>query len=863
MKRRVPQGQAGALIRRLSTRHWIIVLSVAVVSLLAPVNCLVGGRQIHSSLRAAVSLGLAYALVELVLIRLRIDQAVTIGFVIAEVPLLFGVVAVAPLHHVAARFIAVGIGNLIRRRAKRNQRRLLVAFMNACWSASSLTVFLTILHVFRWQGSIRWMGWLTVGFAWLGFNAADHVLPMAARWIAGEPVRLADERQQVGIMMVFSGIALTIGAILVAASERDPFVVVYVSFLLSAVVIPIRWFTKMWQRWSESSDLYSFADLLTHSTSTELEPVLRQAARATKTATAELVLLERAGVDASTDAVLHASFEDHRTRRFDELPESWRQVLRTGTARVRLDRSSMGPEEQPLSRNEVVSALLVGHQPIGLLICSDQLDPTKTIETRDVEVAGILARHLGMWLEQDRLVAELRNEIQERTQQALHDPLTGLPNRRRFNEAMHEQLAGGEPFAIFVIDLDGFKGVNDLIGHESGDLILNRVAERLQRVMPKRAIVARLGGDEFAVLLPGTRGALDADHLGRQIREELSIPHSFEEKSFEVEGSVGIAMYPEHGTELAELLRNADAAMYAAKHSEGGPGVVVYGDRRAYVTSPAHRLIDAVKLKSAIEDRKIVAWYQPIVSLADCRVVGFEALARWEDNGKIITPDKFITLAEDTRVINQITELVMSSAFTDAMRWRTRFGRDFGMSVNLSPAGLADPHLATYLLDCLEATGLPPSAVTLEVTESRVMRDPQRSIALLERMKSLGVRLALDDFGTGQSSLQWLKKLPVDTLKIDRSFIMDLGLDPRSDGITEVTVLLGTKLGMNITAEGIETALQWNTVRDLGVDKAQGYLFAKPMPRGKVDEWLEVEEPYLAHTLALIGSLGSMGSTGH
>lgn len=835
----------------------MIVLSWATILIVGGSSGLFATDRWSWNWRSIVFLGLGYGLSELMLVRLRIDATVTIGYIASEIPLLVGAVMVHPAVHIAVRLVAGTLATLIRRRSKRHQRRLLVAAVNGSWGAAEVSVFLAILHLLRWDGSIRWRGWLFLSIAWAGLSAASHLMPMVARRLTGERLRISAESQQIGIALAFSAITLVLAAVLVAATERDSFVIVYISLLAATFVMPMRRFTQMWQRWSESTDLYEFAELLTHSSSAELEPVLRLAAQATKTARAELVLLERAGVDGSTDAVLHVSFEGHVTRRFEELSESWRQVLRTGTAHVRLDRAEMGPDEEPTTRNEVVSALLVGHAPIGLLICSDQLDPTKTIETRDIEVAGILARHLGMWLEQDRLVAELRNEIKERTQQALHDPLTGLPNRRRFNEAMHEQLAGGEPFAIFVIDLDGFKGVNDLIGHESGDLILNRVSERLQRVMPKRALVARLGGDEFAVLLPGTRGALDADHLGRQIREELSIPHSFEDKAFEVEGSVGIALYPEHGSELGELLRNADAAMYAAKHSEGGPGVVVYGDRRAYVTSPAHRLIDAVKLKSAIEDRKIVAWYQPIVSLADCRVVGFEALARWEDNGKIITPDKFITLAEDTRVINQITELVMSNAFTDAMRWRTRFGRDFGMSVNLSPAGLADPHLASYLMTCLEATGLPASAVTLEVTESRVMRDPQRSIALLERMKSLGVRLALDDFGTGQSSLQWLKKLPVDTLKIDRSFIIDLGLDPRSDGITEVTVLLGTKLGMNITAEGIETALQWNTVRDLGVDKAQGYLFAKPMPRNKVDEWLEVEEPYLAHTLALIGSLGS------
>ena len=810
------------------------------------------------SWKSAALLFAGYAITELLQLRLQIDSTITLGYVASEIPLLFGAATVHPFAHVLIRFTAAAFATLLRRRAKKHKKRLILPIVNAAWGSAEVAAFLWVLYTLHWSGSIRWAGWLQLILAWFAWCAVDHLLPFAARHLAGDSVRLSSEKQLIAISLAFSGMTLTIAAVLVAASERDPFVVIYVSLLAAMVVVPIGKFSSMWQRWGVSTDLFEFAELLTHSSSGELEPVLRLAAKATKVNAAELILLERAGVNERTDVVLHATLETHTTRRFDELPEAWRTVLRTGVAHVRLDRADMEDGELPTSRNEVVSALFVGKQAIGLLICSDQIDPNKTIETRDVEVAGVLARHLGMWLEQDRLVAELRNEIQERTQQALHDPLTGLPNRRRFNEAMHEELAGGEPFAIFVIDLDGFKGVNDLIGHESGDLILNRVSERLQRVMPKRAIVARLGGDEFAVLLPGTRGALDADHLGRQIREELSIPHSFEDKSFEVEGSVGIALFPEHGTELAELLRNADAAMYAAKHSEGGPGVVVYGDRRAYVTSPAHRLIDAVKLKSAIEDRKIVAWYQPIVSLADCRVVGFEALARWEDNGKIITPDKFITLAEDTRVINQITELVMSNAFTDAMRWRTRFGRDFGMSVNLSPAGLADPHLASYLLDCLEATGLPPSAVTLEVTESRVMRDPQRSIALLERMKSLGVRLALDDFGTGQSSLQWLKKLPVDTLKIDRSFIVDLGLDPRSDGITEVTVLLGTKLGMNITAEGIETALQWNTVRDLGVDKAQGYLFAKPMPRSKVDEWLEVEEPYLAHTLALIGSLGAM-----
>ena len=807
-----------------------------------------------------LAVGLGYALAQIAVMRLQVSPTVSMFFVATEIPLLLGALYVDPIPHLAVRWCAGLAATLILRRQPDQEHRLQFAVLNGFLGSAEAATFLTVLRIFGWHGELRWLGALIILLAWVAYVAVGCSIVPVARMIGGQTVRFREEFDQVGTSSVFSAITLAVAALLATAAQRDPFTIVYVCVAVALVAIPLRRFSAMWGRWRETSDLYEFAELLTRSSSRELEPVLAYAARTTKTTSAELVLLERAGVNETTDVVLHATTRGHVARRFDELPKSWQEVLHTGTAYVRLDRAGMSAETQPLSDNEVVSALFVGQAPIGLLVCSDQLDPKKSIEARDVEVAAVLARHLGMWLEQDRLVAELRHEITERTQQALHDPVTGLPNRRKFNEALHEQITAGQPCAIFVVDLDGFKGVNDLIGHEAGDVVLTHVGERLTQAMPRRALVARLGGDEFAVLLPGIRGGLDVDHLGRDLRDELARPHSFEEKSFEVGGSIGISLFPEHGRDLGELLRNADAAMYAAKNSEGGPGVVVYGDRRSFVSSPAHRLVDAVRLKSAIEDRHIVAWYQPIVSTATCRVVGFEALARWEDNGRIITPDKFITLAEDTRVVTQVTELIVSQAFNEATRWKAQTGKDIGVSVNLSPVGLADPHLVTHLVACLESTGLDPALVTLEITESRLMRDPERSVALLQRMRDLGVKLALDDFGTGHSSLQWLNKLPVNTLKIDRSFIMDLGLDSRRQGITEVTVLLGNKLGMDITAEGVETSAQWNAVRELGVDKAQGYLFAKPMPRHKVDEWLAIDEPHLAHTLALVGSLPSASS---
>lgn len=847
-------------IRRLSTTGWVLTLSVGV--LIPLVVALTFIRPLGPvSWRDMLSVAAAYLVAQLLLsVPLQVDANVHTIFMPTEMPLLLGAVLLGPIPHIVVCLIAGVTSTLVRRRSSAHNRRIHIGLVSGAWNAAELGLFRVVLVALHWNGLIRGWSWGSVCVALMVGSAGARLIVGWARILSGERIDWRDVFNQSFVNLSFSVITLGAAGILIAGWERDRFTLVFLAMVVIVMIVPLRRFSTMWVRWRETSDLYEFAELLTRSTSRELEPVLVQAAAATKTTTAELILLERAGVDDTTDAVLHATASGHVARRFEELPESWKTVLKSGTAYVRLDRAGMSPEQQPLTNNEIVSALFVGQIPIGLLVCSEQLDPKKSIEARDVEVSAVLARHLGMWLEQDRLVAELRHEITERTQQALQDPVTGLPNRRKFNEALHEQIAAGQPCAIFVLDLDGFKGVNDLIGHEAGDVVLCHVGERLTQAMPRRALVARLGGDEFAVLLPGIRGGLDVDHLGRDLRDELARPHMFEEKSFEVGGSIGISLFPDHGRDLGELLRNADAAMYAAKNSESGSGVVVYGDRRSFVSSSAHRLVDAVRLKSAIEDRHIVAWYQPIVSTDTCRVVGFEALARWEDNGRIITPDKFITLAEDTRVVTQVTELIVSHAFNEATRWKAQTGKDIGVSVNLSPVGLADPHLITHLVACFESTGLDPGLVTLEITESRLMRDPERSIALLQRMRDLGVKLALDDFGTGHSSLQWLNKLPVNTLKIDRSFIMDLGLDSRRQGITEVTVLLGNKLGMDITAEGVETSAQWNAIRELGVDKAQGYLFAKPMPRHKVDEWLALDEPHLAHTLALVGSLPSASS---
>jgi len=424
--------------------------------------------------------------------------------------------------------------------------------------------------------------------------------------------------------------------------------------------------------------------------------------------------------------------------------------------------------------------------------------------------------------------------------QVLHDALTGLPNRTLLHDRLAHTLRlvarDASSLALLLLDLDRFKEVNDTLGHQAGDALLRQVAARMRDAVRASDTVARLGGDEFALLLPGADrdGAVRA---AQTVQAALVAPVTVEDQTVHVGVSIGIAVTPAHGREAVVLLRHADVAMYVAKRA--GSGYAVYDPR--HDSYSAGRLMREAELRQALATNELVLHYQPTVDLRTGRATGVEALIRWaHPTHGLLAPDQFIPLAEQTGLIVPLTRWVLEHALAQQATW-ARAGRPLAVAVNLSVRTLHDEHLPETLAWLLRRSAIAPEQVTLEITESVLMADPTQARAVLTRLSALGVRVAIDDFGTGYSSLAYLKQLPVDAVKIDKSFVHSMGTtDATKDtAIVRSIIELGHNLGLVVVAEGIEDAGAWAQVRALGGDVAQGYYMSRPLPAPSLDRWLE------------------------
>ena len=435
----------------------------------------------------------------------------------------------------------------------------------------------------------------------------------------------------------------------------------------------------------------------------------------------------------------------------------------------------------------------------------------------------------------------MQNKIAQRESRimdlAYRDTLTGLPNRAKFNERLEAALTSAgdndEPVGVLLMDLDNFKYVNDTLGHSIGDLLLREVASRLRTaVVAPNAIVSRLGGDEFAVLLPGSNAG-EARHVARTILIALEVPMTFEGHAVDVRASIGVAAYPDHGLERSELMRHADVAMYAAKRNNVGS--LIWHER--YEQHSHERLSLISDLRRAIDNDELLLMYQPKISLAHDREFYVEALVRWQHPGRgMVPPMEFIPFAEQTGSIREITHWVVEHAVAQCAAWR-RGGVPMNVSVNISARDLMDAELPVRFAAMLERYDCKAQWISLEITESAILDDQGHAIENLQLLHSLGCRLAIDDYGTGYSSLAYLRRLPLNEIKIDKSFVQRMAKDASDAVIVRSTIDLAHNIGLNVVAEGVEDETTLERLRAMGCDMAQGYHVSKPLTAPDVVTW--------------------------
>jgi len=462
----------------------------------------------------------------------------------------------------------------------------------------------------------------------------------------------------------------------------------------------------------------------------------------------------------------------------------------------------------------------------------------RDVKDRTIQLEAILAE-----LENKNQQLQLTNKELEKA--ALYDNLTELPNRALFKDRLIHNIQvsnrDNNTFAVLLLDVDSFKQINDTHGHYAGDTVLQLIGQRLFDVLRNSDTIARLGGDEFAIILhavPNETAIKVAQKALKALEPPIVInsPHV----SIVTGVSIGIAMYPEHGEDQDTLLKNADMAMYEAKFS--GTGFSLFSTQEDSERTNRIKLVSDLSAAISSDNNDLSLSYQPVIDFYTKRVCGVEALSRWQHPSYgNIPPDQFIALAEQKGLIQALTIRVLKTAISQCAQWN-RQGIDISVSVNLSTRNFMDPIIATELKKLLVKHNVSPGSIKLEITESMTITDPEKALEIIQGLKDIGIEMSIDDFGTGYSSLAYLKKLPVDELKIDRMFVDDMNNDKDTKAIVQSTIELAHILGLYVVAEGVETIEVLNLLRDMGCDKAQGYYMCKPLPRDQITDWLLASE---------------------
>ena len=558
------------------------------------------------------------------------------------------------------------------------------------------------------------------------------------------------------------------------------------------------------------------------------------------------------------------------------------RVYDKGGQRVYTSAKSAGPAQLPraalrgLSRGEIPSLIRAqsrvvstylpftaqGDGPKATVEVALRYEPIRALatgaaaKTRRLLIGGLVLLYGILLLLVGGTSRALQRHAASRERLSLHDSLTGLPNRALFRELVSRAIVGGRRkrglVAVMLMDLDRFKEVNDTLGHFNGDQLLERIGTRLRGAVRGGDAVARLGGDEFAVVLTEAKDREAVVQAAQRILKVFEEPFVVGGLALEVQASIGIALCPENGKRVSELIQAADVAMYVAKKAHSG--FEFYSEDQHQYSPDRLELIG--ELRRAIEEDELVLFYQPKVDLATNTVKGVEALVRWDHPRRgLLPPDEFVPLAERTSLIKRFTLHLLEQALRQCRTWHDE-GLELTVAVNLSMQNLLDLHLPDDVLRLLREYELDPKWLELEVTESVIMSEPRRARAVLNRLAEMGISLAIDDFGTGYSSLAYLKQLPVTSMKIDKSFVLAMDKDPDDDAIVRSTIDLGRNLGLSVIAEGIESQRVFNRLAELGCEHGQGFFMSKALPSDKLMRWVGAYHDFVSPAARQVAAVG-------
>lgn len=837
--KRARQAPRAAFLRRLRPggrpRVWLLIAAMS-----AAAAALTFGHVRHLSALGPTPrpswwiLAGAFAIAELCVVHVTFRRNVHI-FSLSEVPLVFGLVFADP----SAMMLGVLVGPIVVLVINRGQSPVKVAFNVSLFclgAALAITLFHALLPARDAVDPAVWGATLAAALA----NAAvGALLVCAAIRLSGQSIaasKLARTMAMAAAVCVTNTCLALGGAAAVAADARAAVLLIVPA---GTVVFAYRAYMAERRKHESLEFLHDVTRVLSRSPdiTTGMAGLLARTLEVFRGDVAEIVLLPsgQRSEPLCTTLVQGGTVQPMApTDRY--VAEALHALVDGDTHALLLERPLADPlldaalERRGVQRamvaalpgeTRVVGTFLVGHH-----------DVPGSFDDHDLSLFGTLANHASVSLEYDRLehmVSQLR-ELQGRLEhQAYHDPLTGLANRALFLDRLTELLASGErTYTVLFLDLDDFKTINDSLGHAIGDELLEAVAGRLRGTLKADDVAARLGGDEFAVLLHDVHDSDDVARVADRVIELLNRPFSVGGHDISAHASLGVVEgWSADVSDAEELLRNADVAMYTAKNA---------GKQRHEVFEPAmqaavvrrHRLKE--DLQRAAERGELIVELQPIVELETGNVAAAEALVRWNhpERGRM-TPGDFIDVAEETGRILEVDRFVLEHACSLAAAWPTGPDGAVGLHVNVSPRELQRPELIRRVSDALETTGLSPSQLVLEITESGLMRDPRAVLGRLQALRELGVRLAIDDFGTGYSSLSYLRWMPIDVLKMAKSFVDDLGVGAQHKALAGTITGLAHTLGMTTVAEGVERPEQADTLHRLDCELGQGFLFSPPL----------------------------------